>query len=967
MVIDKEFRKPNLALMWGVFGAIVILLVALAAYFLISHHIESQQRLNTLQQSIEAQINKRLQIEVDDAANYVEQQHHQAEQILREESRSQVKQALAVARSIYKQNIAAHSEAEVKTMILEALREVRFFNGRGYVFIGDREGNSLLLPPAPSLEGSSMYDLKDDQGNFFVRRFLEIINSETGSGYAEYRWYPPEDKAQMKEKVTYIELFEPYHWLVGAGDYLYQIQRDQQRRILNHLSTIRFGDDGYLAVFDRNGVLLSGQGLSEFAGMHLSQLQGRVAKETFSRILALADTEGFHRADWYRLDGSPAKQQLLYIKPLSLWGWTILAGGYSDASMRLLEQERIELERHGGLEIAQLLLSLLFVLGVALYTTQRYSRWLKRSFNSFQSNIDKQNQALQANAKSLEVSARIVDAAHEGIMLTDAQSRIIRINDSFTRITGYSFDEVKGKNPRMLSSERQDERFYETMWQTLQSKGRWQGELWNKRKNGDLFPQLLSITTYCNTAGEVENYIGTFTDISLRKSYEEQMEHMAQYDSLTDLANRRMLSIRLHHEIAVSKRDPNYRLAVIFIDLDHFKQINDTYGHGIGDQVLITTARRLSEAVREVDLVSRIGGDEFVVLMGQTGKHIHASVANFAERIIESLSRPFTLAGEELQLTPTIGIAVYPDDGMEENTLLKNADTAMYQAKQQGRNTYQFFDQRMSELVSNRLVMEKELKQAISQQALQLHYQPQYSIRGGELIGFEALLRWPDKMGMLLMPEQFIPLAEETGLIVPLGEWVLKTACLHAQQWSEQSPRQLSVAVNISGRQLNLNFPDQVAKAITESGISPQMLILEIKETALIQQELETIQEILQQIHRQGVRISIDDFATKQSSLGYLARLPIDQLKIDRDFVRHLPGESSDASITSSILSLAHKLNIRTLAEGVETAEQRDYLIASGCDESQGFLYSRAVPLEKVASLIQREHVHDDISDPELV
>lgn len=698
-----EKRKPNLFLYWGVFAAVVILLASLAAYFLISSHLQSQSRLEKLQQSVESQIDQRLKIEVNDATRFVLHEYQMSEQILKQEAKDQVRQALAVARGIYGQFHERLPETEVQQLIVEALRDVRFFNGRGYIFIGDADGVSILLPTAPQLEGTSLIDLKDDQGRFFVRRFHEIVNSPAGAGFSRYRWYAPGEQQVMREKITYVEKFKPYNWTFGGGDYLFQIQQDQQRKVLEHLENIHFGRDGYITVLDRKGFVLSGQGVKSFTGMHYSQLYDPQDRESVAALLGAIENEGFLRKDWYSGDGRLQQNQQLYVKPLPVWDWVLLAGAYSDGNLQYLNSERILLDQQQGRANGQLLISLLLVLTVMLIITRYYARWIREAFRVYQHDLDSQHETLLNSARSLQISDRIVEAAHEGIMLTDVDNRIIRINASFTRITGFEFDEVQGRSPGMLSSGHHDSAFYREMWQELQDKGEWHGEIWNRRKNGTLYPQALSITCYRDEAGEVKNYIGTFTDISQRKAIEQELEHMAQSDSLTDLPNRRVLMERIDHELAVVRRHSSRQLAVIYLDLDHFKEINDTYGHGIGDQVLITVARRLNDTVREVDLVSRLGGDEFVVFVAHHDTdELEIAVAHLAERIIDSVAEPFMVAGEELCLTTSLGIAVAPSDSRDKDQLLEFADLALYQAKQQGRNRYQFFALWMAEKQAER-------------------------------------------------------------------------------------------------------------------------------------------------------------------------------------------------------------------------------------------------------------------------
>ena len=700
---STEKRKPNLFLYWGVFTAVIIGLASLAAYFLISNHLQSQNRLEKLQQAVESQIDQRLRIEVDDAARYVLHEYQMAENVLKQAARDQVRQALSVAGGIYDQFHDRLPEAEVKQLIVEALRDVRFFNGRGYIFIADAEGISLLQPTAPELEGTSLVDLEDDQGRLFVQRFNEIVNSPAGAGFSRYRWYVPGEQYVMGEKIAYVEKFKPYGWTFGGGDYLFQIQKDMQDTILEHLENIHFGRDGYITVLDRKGFVLSGQGVKAFTGMHYSQLSDLKDRESVAAMLAVMSQEGFTRQDWYSGDGRLQQNLQMYVKPLPMWDWVLLAGAYSDGNLQYLSAERILLDQQQGRANGQLLLSLFLVLTVMLIITRYYARWIREAFSVYQHDLDSQSETLLDSARSLQISDRIVEAAHEGIMLTDVDNRIIRINASFTRITGFEFDEVEGRSPGMLSSGHHDSAFYRDMWQELQEEGEWHGEIWNRRKNGSLYPQALSITCYRDDTGKVQNYIGTFTDISQRKAIEQELEHMAQSDSLTDLPNRRVLMERIDHELAVVRRHSSRQLAVIYLDLDHFKEINDTYGHGIGDQVLITVARRLNDTVREVDLVSRLGGDEFVVFVAHHDvDQLEIAVAHLAERIIETVAEPIVVAGEALSLTTSLGVAVAPADSHDKEQLLEYADLALYQAKQQGRNCYQFFALWMAEKQAER-------------------------------------------------------------------------------------------------------------------------------------------------------------------------------------------------------------------------------------------------------------------------
>lgn len=691
MEFTKKLYKSHIRTLWSVMALIVLSLAALLAYFFTISHQHSEVRLDAFQQSIETQISRRLRSEVLSASGYVEAKYQRAEQVLMTRAQDEVLQALEMMKGLYQQNKDEIPEAQLKQMMLESLRGVRFFNGRGYYFVGDSQGQSLLLPPQPELEGTSLINLKDDSGNYFVRRFTQVLASDEGRGYVRYRWYPPGDKQNMQDKITYIARFEPFNWMIGAGDYVFRIQNDLQHEAIEHLRNIQFGEDGYISVLDSKGHIIAGKGVSRLVGKNTSMLESAEDRDRLTAVSYRIGTEGFFRSDWYQADGTPVRDQLIYAKPLPMWNWVLVAAEYTDSNLRLLEIQRQTISLQERSASFQLMALLGLIIFIGLLTIRYFSRGFQRVFSGYQTNFDSQNKVLIENARSLEISARIVQAAHEGIMVTDADNRIVSINESFTRITGYEREEVLGRNPKFLQSSRQESGFYRELWETLTKEGEWHGEVWNRRKNGSLYPQALSITCYRNSRGEAENYIGTFTDISQRKAFEERLEHMAQSDSLTDLPNRRTLTARLQHELTIIGRNPGRQLGIIFMDLDCFKPINDTYGHGVGDQVLITIARRLNETVRSIDMVSRVGGDEFVIMLGNQPGDMQQTAIKLAERIIQVVSEPIMIAGESFSLTTSLGVSVAPGDSCTDIQLLEYADLALYQAKRQGRNNFKLF------------------------------------------------------------------------------------------------------------------------------------------------------------------------------------------------------------------------------------------------------------------------------------
>ncbi|HEY5790286.1 MAG TPA: EAL domain-containing protein [Gammaproteobacteria bacterium] len=565
--------------------------------------------------------------------------------------------------------------------------------------------------------------------------------------------------------------------------------------------------------------------------------------------------------------------------------------------------------------------------------------------------LREREEALIASQRSLRLAQQVIDASQDGVVVTDADGVIEAVNPAFTRLTGYRAIEALGKTPAILKSGRHDKAFYAAMWHALRTGGHWQGEVWNRRKNGEIYPEWLTITTLVDEDGGERKYAGVFSDISERKENEERIRSLAYYDPLTALPNRRLFHDRLSVALPQMRRH-GQRLAVLFIDLDLFKRINDTLGHSIGDQVLMEMADRLRECVRDGDTVSRMGGDEFTVI--QPDIHSADDALRLARRIVDSIRRPFAAGGRELYVTTSIGIALYPGDGETPEELIKNADTAMYRAKDLGRNSHQLYAQSMNAESFERLTMESHLRQALERDQLLLNYQVKVNLLENRTSGVEALLRWQHPEFGLVPPAQFVPLAEGNGLIVPIGTWVLREACRQAYAWLSAGLPGISVAVNFSPRQMQrIDLVETVIAALQDTGLPAERLEIELTESVL----MEHMDEVAPKLHRlraEGVRISIDDFGTGYSSLAYLKRLPIDKLKIDTSFVRDVPEDADDAEIVAAIVAMAHRLGLQVVAEGVEKPEQVEFLRGLGCDEIQGYLVSRPLSAENIGSLLER-------------
>lgn len=556
---------------------------------------------------------------------------------------------------------------------------------------------------------------------------------------------------------------------------------------------------------------------------------------------------------------------------------------------------------------------------------------------------------LREAEKRLHLSTKVFDNSGEGILITDAEVRIIAVNRAFTDMTDFSEAELLGQNPRIFSSGLHGPDFYRDMWEVINRSGRWQGEIWDLHKNGQAYPKLLSINAVRDEVGELTNYIAISTDISERKNAEKSIHMLAYYDVLTSLPNRSLLHDRMEQMLAAAHRDKQ-KFALMFLDLDRFKYVNDSMGHAAGDRLLQTVARRLLECVREGDTVSRIGGDEFIVLLRETDGE---GAARVAEKILGALAVTYDIEGVEISTCASVGISIYPDHATDIDTLVKNADVAMYHAKGEGRNNFQFFAPEMHAHANRLFSMEKDMRLALENNEFSLHYQPQVDLISGKVCGAEALLRWNHPEKGNISPAEFIPVAEETGQIIPIGEWVLRTACAQLAEWRQQGMPTFRIAVNLSVRQLRQpNLAQMVAAVLEEMRLHPGDLELELTE-GIMMGDTQPAMAFLAQMHELGVRLSIDDFGTGFSSLNYLRKLPLDKLKIDKSFVRDVETNESDAAIVRSIIGLGHRLKLRVIAEGVETQEQLDFLRVRGCDEIQGYFFSHPLPAEKFARFIQ--------------
>ncbi|WP_454254350.1 bifunctional diguanylate cyclase/phosphodiesterase [Pseudomonas sp. Marseille-Q8238] len=547
----------------------------------------------------------------------------------------------------------------------------------------------------------------------------------------------------------------------------------------------------------------------------------------------------------------------------------------------------------------------------------------------------------------LQLAATVFESTAEGVMITDLNQRITAVNRAFSEITGYSESEALGQSPRLLASGEHDSAFYSTMWQQLHNDGHWQGEIWNRRKNGELFPEWLTISAVRDQGDGITHFVGVFADISTLKHAQARLDYQAHHDPLTGLPNRILFESRLNATLTDARND-NRSGAVLFLDLDRFKHINDSLGHPVGDLLLKSIAQRLREQLRDGDTVARLGGDEFIVLL--PGLPDAQQVKHVATKLLGCFNAPFQADQHEFFITASIGISLFPDDGHDVATLVKNADAAMYSSKAKGRNRVEFYTRSLTFQATERMTLEHELRRAISRGELSLHYQPKLCLTNRVLIGAEALLRWHHPTFGDIPPDRFIPLAEDNGMILSLGDWVLQESCRQMREWQDQHAPFGPLSVNLSGNQLRQpQLAERIAATLADFGLDASCLQLEITESFIMNQAEEAL-GILHALKNLGLQLAMDDFGTGYSSLSYLKRLPLDILKIDKSFIRGLPEDTNDAAITRAIIALGRSLQLTVIAEGVETSAQETFLTREGCAQIQGYKISRPLSAHAFAN-----------------
>lgn len=643
------------------------------------------------------------------------------------------------------------------------------------------------------------------------------------------------------------------------------------------------------------------------------------------------------------------KSQLLWVT-IGLTGWFLIFSIY----LVVIASRRITSPICQLSDAVQMIGEGKFEISVSVPTRITELRNLSRGINAMTERLQQENVILHQRAEEATRLAAIAFETHEAILITDVNANIIRVNQAFQDITGYSAEEVMGKNPRILSSGRQDKKFYADMWQQLLSTGAWTGEILDKRKNGKIYPKWMTITAVKDAFGKTTEYLAIFSDITERKLAEEEIRNLAFYDVLTRLPNRRLLLDRLRSALLISSRSHHYG-AVMFLDMDNFKTLNDMLGHDYGDLLLIEVAKRIQSCIREMDTVARLGGDEFVILLEEVDANAEAAsqkIVLIAEKIRAALTIPYQLKDSEYHSSPSIGVSMYRGNEETADSLLKHADMAMYQAKDSGRNAVRFFNPAMQRAVETHASLEAYLRQAVADKQLHLYYQLQVDNERNPL-GAEALIRWIHPTRGLVSPMQFIPIAEESSLILTIGGWVLDTACRQLGIWAKSdSTRGLTLSVNVSALQFKqYDFVEKIAAVLRTHEVESSRLKLELTESVVLNDVTDVVTK-MHSLKALGVGLSMDDFGTGYSSLSYLKQLPLDQIKIDQSFVRDIATDPNDAVMVKTIIDMAKNFRLNVIAEGVETEAQLTFLKEHGCMAYQGYFFSRPLPIEQFEALL---------------
>lgn len=938
----NEITIPRLHLV-GTLLIVLLLALTLSGFFFWQYAADHKAALQRIEQSANERQKARYNAEMHSALSYIEFTRSRTENILRRKLVEQVDVAVQIAEAIYARESPHRPAAQVKRLIVETLRPVRFFDGLGYICINNMQGQYILQPMAPEREGSSGLDLRDDTGFHIANAILEAARKPRGEGFFRYRWYMPEHPRIMAEKLAYLRHFAHYDWNIATGDYLYKWEGLQQKEAIMRLRAIHFGNTGgHIGLMDRDGRTLLFPSDPSLEGKLISDFppQMRPAMEAIRETAKQGG--GFVSYDWLNPGTNAPMRKSALVRVAEPWGWIVVMTVFEEEKKAALDAEISQYEARSSQRWINLLIALAGSLSVGLLGSFVFSRWSNKLFQDYHQKIATQSDALRKLSQAVEQSTN-------AIVITDLNAEIEYVNAAFSHTTGYGCDEVIGRNPRFLGSGKTPPATYADMWTHLSSGASWQGELVNRRKDGSEYVEWVQISPVRQADGRLTHYMAIKEDITERKQSAERIGHLANFDALTGLPNRAQLDERLKYAVSLARRS-NGLLALMFLDLDHFKDINDTLGHSIGDALLVELSQRLRGALREEDTVSRLGGDEFILLL--PGLDARAA-ARVAQKLLDVMAQTCRVDQYVLGVTASVGIALYPDDGVDLETLSQHADTAMYRAKQEGRRCYRFFTAEMQARSARHQQLVTALRYALEREQLEVYYQPQASLLDGRIIGAEALLRWKhDELGVV-SPQEFIPVAEYSGLIMPIGEWVLRQAVRQTRAWIDEGLEPLIIAVNLSATQFrHADLPQLVTRILQEEGLPPEYLELELTEGVAMSDPQAAI-AIMDQLHERGIRMALDDFGTGYSSLSQLKKFKVYMLKIDQSFVRDISTDPGDKAIVSAVIRMAASLGLQTIAEGVETAKQMDFLREQGCDQVQGYHCSRPLTAAHFAAFVR--------------
>jgi len=1059
----NEQTLPRLHLI-GTLTIVMVLTLALGLFFSWRSAQDHRASIERVGQTVTALQQSRLQAEMDSVISYLEFTRERTDDMLRKSLREQVDTAVQIAQAIYTRESARQPAAQVKRLIIEALRPVRFYEGRGYYFIDDMQGQFILLPTAPQFEGTTNLDNRDDQGRYIMRGLIEAARRPDGQGYSRYRWYSPDSPKAMADKLAYVRRFAPYDWLIGTGDYTYKWEQAQKQEVIARLRALRFGQSGYFALIDRDGHLVLSQAAPQLEGNHYRDVAPAQGAALALLVNKGRQGGGFVHYEWPDLKTGAMGGKTGLARLIEPWNWVVVATIQDNELQLNLQQELAQYGVDRLQRWTQWLVPLLLALSMGLLASLSFARWSGKLFAAYHDDIGKKNrtiadsealfhavfdnaavgiaqaslqgQFLQINPyfcrflgyehdemlapgfdfqqvtwpedldadlqhlqrllagedasfsmekryirkdgsivwgylavhlvragdgtpqyfiaavhdmterkkgeEALSLAASVFTHAREGIMITEVDGTIVNVNDSFTRITGYSREEALGQNPRLLKSGLQSEAYYAEMWQSIEEKGHWYAETWNRRKNGEIYAEMQTISVVRDADGGARHYVSLFSDITAIKEHERQLEHIAHFDALTGLPNRVLLADRLQQAMWQVQRRGQL-VAVAYLDLDGFKAINDRFGHDVGDRVLVGVATRMKAILREGDTLARIGGDEFVAVLVDLPDS--DSCLPLLTRLLAGAAEPLLLAENSLQVSASLGVTFFPQaDGIDAEQLQRQADQAMYQAKLAGKNRYHVFDAEQDRNARGHFETLEHVRHALKSGELVLHYQPKVNMRSGRVTGSEALIRWQHPQRGLLAPALFLPVIENHALAVDVGEWVIDTALSQVESWHQQG-LDLPVSVNVGARQLQQRDFVERLQAILAAhpSVSPACLELEVLETSALE-DIAGVSQVIGACHALGVSFALDDFGTGYSSLTYLKRLPVTLLKIDQSFVRDMLDDADDLAILKGVISLAKAFHREVIAEGVETVAHGTALLQLGCELAQGYGIARPMP-----------------------